>query len=267
MAYVAAVADPRERHRPKEPGTHIVIVPSRPGPLRDISVAKRGDDLDEVIDDLFGETTDERPGLFDVTLIVAGVGLVGWALVTNATGLLLPVGVIALVLGLALPARGLIRAARARRRARAHRAALRNGYAIDVGHEETAALARAHTELVETIDRDRGQLETQALVAAHLALVEVATLLAGGPPVVHAEISYVAERTRAIRDTTSLLIRMRRARSRALAAGEEETLEARARRAEALTQARQELSAAHGLGSVDQLAAVRDQLRGERSNG
>lgn len=267
MAYAASVADRREGGSLIEPGRRIVVVPYHPGRLRDLSAQKSGDEVDAVIDELFGETTAERPGLFDLILIASGIGLVGWALLTNSPGLALPVGVIALVLGLALPARSLIRTGRARRRARAQRRALRDGYPLDIGHGETAALARAHARLMETVDNDPGRVETQALEAGHLALVEVATLLAGRPPLVAAELSYVTERTQAIRDTTSQLVRTQRARSRAAAAGDEEAFEARARRAEALTQARQELSDAHGLGSVGQLEAVRGLLRQERSSG
>lgn len=263
-----AVADRAERvSRPTPTISRIAIVPSHLGPLRDLSDEARGNDVDKAMDELFGETTDERPGPFDLFLLASGVGLIGWAVAMNASGPALPLGVIALVLGLALPARSLVRAGRARRRARTQRRALRDGYPLDIGHEATAALARAHTRLIEIAGTDPGRVETGALEAAHLAVVEVATLLDGAPPVAPAEIAYVAARTQAIRDTTSQLVRIQRIRSRLAATDEEETFEARARRAAALTQAREELSGAFGMGSIDQLEAVQDLLRRERAGG
>ncbi len=247
--------------------SRIAIVPSHLGPLRALSEEARGDDVDKAIDELFGETTDERPGLFDFFLLASGVALIGWAVAMNASGPALPLGVAALVLGLALPARSLVRAGRARRRARKQRRTLRDGYPLDIGHEATAALADAHSRLIEVAGADPGRVENRALEAAHLAVVEVATLLDGAAPVAPAEIAYVAERTQAIRDTASQLVRLQRIRSRSAAADEEETFEARARHAAALTQAREELSGAFGLGSIDQLQAVQDLLRRERTDG
>jgi hypothetical protein len=65
-------------------GREWVVVPKRPGALLVApgEVAER-DDVDEFLDDLFGEPTSNRPGTADVVLVVAGgagvlAGLVGW---------------------------------------------------------------------------------------------------------------------------------------------------------------------------------------------
>jgi hypothetical protein len=58
-------------------GPRLVVVPKRPGPLLDIptQTPRQRDDLDELLDDSFGEPTREGPGLFDIALILTGVAL------------------------------------------------------------------------------------------------------------------------------------------------------------------------------------------------
>ena len=112
---------PDEPHPPRR----LLVVPSAPGPLRPLEAAPGPDELDALIDEVFGRTTDERPGPFDIVLVVGGAALIGWGFLTSAPGWL-ALGAIGLVLGLALPVRQLMRSSSDRRRSdRERRLAIR----------------------------------------------------------------------------------------------------------------------------------------------
>jgi hypothetical protein len=244
----------------------LVVVPRDPGPLRDVADQRGGDDLDLVIDELFGETTDEGPGLFDVALLVGGVGLVVWSIATDAQGLAFPLGVLLAVLGLALPARSVVRAGQRRTQERATRRALRRGYALDVSDPLTSALATAYILVVTRLAEQPERTARPILEAAHQAMVEVATLLDGRPPTAPAEIAYVERRCRAIRETAAELALVARRRARHGSTVDAEEAAIRTNRADALARAREELAEGSGIGSIDQLEAVRSQLREERTH-
>jgi hypothetical protein len=63
-----------------------IIVPRRPGLLREYQARSRRprDELDGLIDKLFGPTTDEKPGRFDAGLAVVGLSLAAWAIILGA---------------------------------------------------------------------------------------------------------------------------------------------------------------------------------------
>jgi hypothetical protein len=92
----------------------LVVVPTTPGPLRPVDAARRpdGDGLDEIIDEMFGPSTDEGPGLFDLALIAIGIGLVAWSWISGGGGPWFVIGIVVLVLGIALPACSVVRVAR-----------------------------------------------------------------------------------------------------------------------------------------------------------
>jgi hypothetical protein len=95
--------------RPSE--RHLVFVPRTPGPVVPVATgsARHEDELDAIVDEMFGPTTEERPGVFDVLLAAGGVALLAWALVAGAAPWVVVLGVAALALGLALPVRSLVR--------------------------------------------------------------------------------------------------------------------------------------------------------------
>ena len=88
-----------------------VVVPRRPGSLREYQPRsrRRRDELDDLIDELFGPTTDEKPGRFDAGLAVVGLSLAAWAIILGGPRVALWIGISAIVLGLALPARAVLR--------------------------------------------------------------------------------------------------------------------------------------------------------------
>ena len=208
-----------------------------------------------------------RPGSadqpLDAVLVVGGVGVSAWALVTSAGGPWLFIGVVAALLGVALPARSLARATRRRRQMARRRRAIGDGYPLDTSHPITHALAAAYDGCLRAAAQPGVPQAAEAADAAHLAVVEVASLLAGGRPVAAAETAYVRKRTRAIQDVTLGLARAHRAWVAARMEASIHATPADRQRATAVTQAREELESTTGLGSLDRLAGVGASLERE----
>ena len=241
----------------------LVLVPREPGPVADLDRPGAGarDDLDDLVDDLFGPATEERPGLFDAALLVFGAGLLAWAILTKASGLPLFAAIGAMILGLALPARTLVLAYRRRAAARRQRSATRRGYLLDISHPATSALVAAYTALLEAGGLPGSVYLGRAMEAAHLALVEAASLLGGTPPAGESQVQYVDKRTQAIETLT----RGFHAAHRAWLDGQAAEAAREARRVRiretAVTEAREELQAADRFGSLEQLGRLTARLQ------
>jgi hypothetical protein len=218
------------------------------------------------VDDIFGAPTDERPGTFDAALLVLGAGLLAWAILTRATGFPLVLAIAAMILGLALPARSLVRAYRRRAAARQQRSVTKRGYLLDISHPVTAALVAAYAQLLEVGGLPGSAYSGRALEAGHLALVEVASLLPGIVPTAEAQVQYVDKRLQAIETLTHQLV----AAQRSWLAGRAAEAAREARRARlretAVTEAREELQAADRFGSLEQLGRLTTRLREEAND-
>ncbi len=245
------------------PERQIVVVPRTPGPLRvlDDVGAARGDDLDVIIDEVFGPSTDEGPGLFDVVLVGGGIALVLWSWLTGGAGPWFIIGIVAIVLGVALPARSIVRAARERRIVRRRRRVLRAGHALDASDATVGALVGSYDSLQHAASLPGVPVSSAALEAGHAALLEVASLLDGRPPLSDEEREYVERRTRAIRDLTAQIVRGSRAWQRARMRDDTDVTEGARERAAAVARAREELEAGTGVGAVDELERLRTRLR------
>ena len=65
----------------------VVIVPSRPGPLESLGGSERNrDEVDELLDDMFGEPDERGPGVADAVLVVGGAGAVVGGLAASLPG-------------------------------------------------------------------------------------------------------------------------------------------------------------------------------------
>lgn len=252
------------------PGTSgdggLVVVPRQAGPLEPLEgPTGRGDGLDAFVDDMFGESTQEGPGAFDLVLLAGGSAMAAWAWLTGAGGFWVFVGIALVVLGLALPARSALHTYREGSARRARRRAAERGYLLDTTSESTAALVSRYEELLERAAVSGSPLADRTVDAAHGAVVEVATLLDGRPPITDAEIGYVEKRARAIRETAKQLRRTEAedGGDRSSGTADDETIAARRRRADALIRAREELESTHGMGSVEELDTLHDLLRRE----
>src|SRR6476659_6564776 len=80
---MATALDPGDRLA----DARFLVVPPDPSPLRSLTrPARDRDELDDLVDDLFGEPSDERPGAFDIGLVVVGAAAVGWAVLGGGSG-------------------------------------------------------------------------------------------------------------------------------------------------------------------------------------
>jgi hypothetical protein len=250
-----------DAHRGERPaGADLIVVPWAPAPPIRLTRTNERDEIDELLDDLFGPDDDGGPGWFDAALLAVGVGSVT-AVAAGALGTgWLWLGVPALLLGLVLPLRSAWRSMQRRRARRAMDQKLGRGLPIDAADPDVARLLAAYESLrAAAAEPAVSPVDESAVVAAHDALLEAASLLRGAPPVGPAERDYVRRRSEAI---TELAQTMQR-HSAAVAAEQAQEAEAakeldRAARLEALT----ELDGRLGPDSVEQMASLRQAIEG-----
>lgn len=253
---------------PASAARRLVVVPRQPGPIRPLRGGESGpkDDLDVLVDEVFGPSTDERPGVFDLLLLAGGAALLAWALLSGASAWIIVAAVVAIVLGMALPARSVVRRVRAATVARRVDAAERRGYVLDVTAGSTLALVRANEDLAAAAALPGSVYSGRALDAGHLAVVEVATLLKGAPPDGPVQEEYVGRRTAAIEALTRELLAAHHRWLEERAATEAEEADRRRRWVAAVTQARDELQAEDRMGSLAQLERVTTRLSREAAD-
>ena len=171
------------------------------------------------------------------------------------------IGITAIVLGVALPARSIVRATREQRFVRRQRRVLRTGRALDASDATVGALVGSYDSLQHAASLPGVPVSSAAVEAGHAALLEVASLLDGRPPLSNEEREYVERRTRAIRDLTAQIIRGSRAWQRARMRDDADVTEGARERAAAVARAREELETGTGVGAVDELERLRARLR------
>jgi len=228
----------------------VVVVPGRPGPLRRLTDADRGrDDVDDVLDDLFGEPDQRGPGIADAVLVAGGAGVAAVGQLASWPTAVTVIGVAAAALGLILPARSAWRRASVYRRTRRLAAVVGDGMLLRTDDDLLQQLVTAH----ERIDQRAGAGDEtrRARAVAHAAVHEVATLLQGRLPATAAEREYVAARAVALDDLATVLA--------------DPTLPADDHGArQAMVEARQEVEALAGGSSVTDAADLSRELRQRR---
>jgi hypothetical protein len=187
----------------------MVIVPRRPALLREQEAASQRprDELDDLIDDLFGTTTDEKPGRFDAGLVLIGLLLVAWAGILGGPGPALWFGIAAILLGLALPVRSALRKYGWTRTGGLRKRILDGGLHLDASHPATVALIDGYAHLIQMSCLQGTGDPKRAVTAGHMAVVEVATYLDGQPPETPAKVRFVTIRTDAIEALTRRMMR------------------------------------------------------------
>jgi hypothetical protein len=182
----------------------MVVVPSRPGPVVSLQSLEPGrTDIDEALDELFGEPDDRGPGIADAALVLGGgaalvVGFVaGWPVAVVG-------GVCAAALGSVLPLRSLWRRVSSGRHAKVVRRAIGDGVLLRVGDPTLDRLMNAHRSVGEVDVADSSD-RVRADAVALAALREVATLLDGRLPNSAAELEYVVSRSQALEDLARAL--------------------------------------------------------------
>jgi hypothetical protein len=178
-----------------------VIVPARPGPpvrLRDLERGR--DEIDELLDDVFGEPDDRGPGAVDATLVVGGLGAIIGGQAASLSTVVTVCGAAAVALGAVLPLRSLWRSVGSARRASRLQALLGDGVLLRTDHPSIEQLLAAHQRLLSVTAPLATAPRARVHDVAHAALLEVASLLGGHPPSAEVEVDYVAARTHALED-------------------------------------------------------------------
>jgi hypothetical protein len=243
-----------------------VIVPRRPSLLREHETARQRprDELDDFIDDLFGATIEEKPGRFDALLVSLGLLLITWVAVLDGPTLALWVGIGAIVLGLALPIRAVLRRYGSARTGGLRRRILDGGQLLDASHPATVALIDAYAHLIQMSCLQGTGDPKRAVAAGHMAVAEVATYLDGRPPESPAKVRFVTVRTEGIQALTRQMLRShdRWAARTAI----EQPSQGEARSDSTTTSQFESLDALARSGALAELERLNDQLRRETAD-
>ena len=176
-----------------------VVVPSRPGPLvRLADLDAERDEIDTVLDDVFGAPDDAGAGPLDAVLLLGGAAAVIAGLTSLVPTWVLVAGIVAFCLGAILPLRSFWRRAATARRAARLRSMIGDGVLLRTDAPDVAALVAAHERCTADASRLVAWRRVQVDAVAHAAVREVATLLDGRQPAVPSEVQYVAARVAAL---------------------------------------------------------------------
>jgi hypothetical protein len=166
------------------------------------TVARRRprDEIDEVIDELFGPDPGGSPGKMDALLVLGGCALLLWSLLgLHSTGVTVFAAVL-IFLGSVLPIRGVWRKANTWHVARRRQAVSSRGIVLNAAHPLTRDLVSAYEQLLEVADQRSAPFKSDAVSAAHLALTESAALIGDAGPTTASEVEYVERRVAAVRE-------------------------------------------------------------------
>ena len=227
-----------------------VIVPARPGPLVRLGDLERGrDEIDELLDDVFGEPDDRGPGPVDAVLVVGGLGAIIGGQTASLPTIVTVCGSAAVALGAVLPLRSLWRRVGSARRASRLHSLLGDGVLLRTDHPSIEQLLAAHQRLLSVTAPLATAPRSRVHDVAHAALLEVASLLGGRPPGPQVEVDYVAARTHALEDLAGTVADPR--------VGDGET-----DRRRALVEARHEVEQLAGSSSLTDASEVSRELLG-----
>ena len=183
-----------------------VIVPARPGPLVRLRDLDRGrDEIDELLDDVFGEPDERGPGLVDAVLVAGGLGAMIGGQLASLPVIVTVCGAAAIALGAVLPLRSVLRRAGSTQRSRRLRSLLGDGALLRIDHPTTEQLVAAHERLSRASESLAPVPRTRVEQVAHAALAEVASLLDGRAPGTQAEIDYVGARVAALESLVAVV--------------------------------------------------------------
>lgn len=178
-----------------------VVVPARPGPIVRLQDLERSpDDVDELLDDVFGEPDERGPGPVDAVLVVGGLGAIIGGQAASLPTIVTVGGAAAVVLGAILPLRSLGRRLGSARRAARVKSLLGDGMLLRTDHAAVEQLLKANQQLASVAAALAESPQARVQQVAHSAVIEVASLLDGRRPVEQVEIDYIAARTRALTD-------------------------------------------------------------------
>lgn len=243
-----------ERPDPRSDVGDAVVVPMRPGALvrmRDLEHSR--DEIDDVLDDVFGTPDDRGPGIADAVLLAGGLGAVVVGQAGSAgTGVTLA-GVAAVALGAVLPIRSGWRRIRSARRSRRLASFLGDGKLLRVDSRLVAQLLEAHEGVLGAASGLATTERASAHEVAHSAVLEVASVLDGRLPIGPKETEYVSARIDALNLLKSAIVDPR-------------TGDGEARKRQSLVEAREEVERLAGGSSLTDAAELARQLLGDSAN-
>lgn len=226
-----------------------VVVPVRPGPVVELrGLTRTRDEVDDVLDEVFGTPDDRGPGPVDALLVAGGLAALVAGLAGAAGTVVVVGGVAALALGSVLPIRSVSRRLGAMRRGRRVRALIGDGLVLRTDHPSVRALLAAEAAVRSA--RVAPATFQRSNTIAHAAVYEVASLLAGRSPATDDEVAYVDERARALRSLADALTDPQ--------AGDDD-----ADRRRSLVEARREVERIDGASSVTDAERLRMELLGD----
>lgn len=181
-----------------------MVVPHRPGPLLPLAqVDGTRSDVDEMLDDMFGDVDDDGPGVTDAVLLTAGTVAVVASQVIALPAMVLFGGLAGLGLGSVLPIRSGLRRLRGNRRNTKIQSLIGEGHLLDIRSMPIRELVAAHHQAF-TVSDELPEVERIRLHhAAHGLVTEVAMLLDGHEITTGLEKRYATERLDSLR---SLLV-------------------------------------------------------------
>ena len=177
----------------------LVVVPVAPGPVTQLTeLGPRRDDLDDALDELFGEPDDRGPGAADAVLVIGGAVAVIAGQVMALPAAVTVLGFAAAGLGLILPVRSLWNRVVAARRDARIQAVTSQGILLRTDHPAIQQLLAAYTLVSSESERLRTTVHGRAVAIAHGAVVEAAALLDGHRLADPSEVAYIVARSEAI---------------------------------------------------------------------
>ena len=187
----------------------MVIVPVEPGPI--VALGDRVDDRDEidaVLDELFGPVDTGGPTKVDVILLAIGAAVVVAGL-TRSSAALVVVGAILVLLGAVLPVRSLWHSFHARRDHRATARLSELGEFLRTDDDTLAELIAAYGGVMELAAESEPSISAEVTRIAHEAVFEVASLLDADLPETEMERAYVERRSVSLRGLAATLTERR----------------------------------------------------------
>ncbi len=231
-------------------GTHLVVVPASPGPLVPLAqVEGARSDVDDVLDDLFGDVGDDGPGTTDALLLAGGTAAVIVSQIVPLPTVVLVGGLASMGLGAVLPIRSGLRRLRGRRREAKVRSLIGEGRLLDTRPVVVQDLVAAH-RVAFTISENLTEVQQMRVRhAAHGLVTEVAALLDGHQLEGDTETRYTSDRLNSLRSL--------------LAAAAEPSPDPDRERRRAIVEARIELDGVTST-AIDEAALLAADLRIER---
>jgi hypothetical protein len=231
----------------------MVVVPVRPGPIVALASPDRSrSEIDELLDDVFGEPDNRGPGITDAVLVLGGAAAVVIGAVASSP-VLIAIGVGAVLLGSILPLRSFWRRAASAKSASRVQRLVGDGMLLRTDHPEIGRLVAAHDALVGPDSAVAPDVRLRIEAVAHAAACEVATMLEGRAPSSAAETEYIVSRITALKGL-----------ARALRDGS--NVEGDRDRRVAMLDARREVEDITGSSSVTDAGRLAEELLGDDGN-